>query len=245
LVSQTSGRWCLPAYRTADALIKADPTRTYTETYLHRAVALNGLKDLDGALTSVKEALKLDPQHKRLREEYVLGRILEAKGDAAGGPRAQGSISLTGTGSGRRRLGPGTFWRTWTNKPGTSGVDPDLEVLWPRRRRERLHWLPSQYRLFPSAAGDDGLDGALLPTLPVHKFPCMRSIFKVTKCDLKKRIASVFADKVSRDTEGTVRRPTVSKQRNKGRMSLPVPVVTWTMGLFACILLRSVTERRT
>jgi hypothetical protein len=51
---------------------------------LHRAVALNGLQDLDGALTSVKRALKLDPQHKRLREEYVLGRILEANGDAAG-----------------------------------------------------------------------------------------------------------------------------------------------------------------
>lgn len=124
-------------------------------------------------------------------------------------------------------------------------MDPDLEVLWPRRRRERLHWLPSQYRLFPSAAADDRLDGALLPKLPVHKFPCMRSIFKVTKCDLKKRIASVCTDKVSRDTEGTVRRPTVSKQRNKSRMSLPVPIVTWTMGLFACILLGSVTERRT
>jgi len=31
------------------------------------------LKDLDGALTSVKEALKLDPQHKRLREAYSAG----------------------------------------------------------------------------------------------------------------------------------------------------------------------------
>ena len=53
---------------------------------MHRAVALYKLKDLDGALTGVKEALKLDPQHKRLLEEYVRGRILEAKGDAVPGP---------------------------------------------------------------------------------------------------------------------------------------------------------------
>ena len=49
------------------------------ETYLHRAVALYKLKDLDGALTGVKEALKLDPQHKRLREEYVLGGFWRPK----------------------------------------------------------------------------------------------------------------------------------------------------------------------
>jgi hypothetical protein len=31
------------------------------------------------------------------------------------------------------------------------------------RRRERLHWLSSQYRLFPGAARNDRLDGPLLP----------------------------------------------------------------------------------
>jgi hypothetical protein len=51
---------------------------------LHRAFALYALKDLDGALASVEEVLKLDPQHKRPREEYVLGRVLKAKGDTAG-----------------------------------------------------------------------------------------------------------------------------------------------------------------
>jgi tetratricopeptide (TPR) repeat protein len=72
------------ASQTADALIKADPRHAFPEIYLHRAVALYGLKDLAGAESSVQEAIKLDPQHKRPREEYVLGRILEAKGDTKG-----------------------------------------------------------------------------------------------------------------------------------------------------------------
>jgi hypothetical protein len=53
---------------------------------LHRAVALYKLKDLDGALTGVKEALKLDPQHKRLREEYVLGGFWRPKAVPCRGP---------------------------------------------------------------------------------------------------------------------------------------------------------------
>jgi tetratricopeptide (TPR) repeat protein len=70
------------ATKTADALIKADSKRTYPEIYLHRAVARYELKDLGGAETNVQEALRLDPKRKRPRVEYVLGRILEAKGDA-------------------------------------------------------------------------------------------------------------------------------------------------------------------
>jgi len=72
------------ASETADALIKADTKHIYTEIYLHKAVALYELKDLAGAETSVREAIRLDPAHKRPRAEYVLGRILEAKGDLAG-----------------------------------------------------------------------------------------------------------------------------------------------------------------
>ena len=68
----------------ADALIKADPKRSYPEIYLHRAVARYGLKDLTGAEESAQEAIRLDPKHKKPRTEYVLGRILEAKGDANG-----------------------------------------------------------------------------------------------------------------------------------------------------------------
>jgi tetratricopeptide (TPR) repeat protein len=70
--------------QTADSLIKADVKHFYPEIYLHRAVALYGLKDLAGAEASAREAIQLDPAHKRPREEYVLGRILEAKGDLAG-----------------------------------------------------------------------------------------------------------------------------------------------------------------
>jgi Tfp pilus assembly protein PilF len=72
------------ASKNADSLIKVDTKRLYPEIYLHRAVALYGLKDLAGALQSVDEARRLDTGHKRPRAEYVEGRILEAKGDAAG-----------------------------------------------------------------------------------------------------------------------------------------------------------------
>ena len=72
------------ASQTADTLIKLDVKHVYPEIYLHKAVALYGLKDFSGAEASVREAMRLDPAHKRPREEYVLGRILEAKGDEAG-----------------------------------------------------------------------------------------------------------------------------------------------------------------
>jgi len=72
------------ASNAADALIKADSKRSYPEIYLHRAVARYGLKDLTGAEESAQEAVRLDPKHKKPRAEYVLGRILEARGDASG-----------------------------------------------------------------------------------------------------------------------------------------------------------------
>jgi tetratricopeptide (TPR) repeat protein len=68
------------AAQTSDALIKADSKKTIGEIYLHQAVARYGLKDLDGATASVQEAM----QRKIPRAEYALGRILEAKGNAAG-----------------------------------------------------------------------------------------------------------------------------------------------------------------
>jgi len=82
----TLARLCLKtkdwqcAATTSDALIKADSKKTIPEVYLHLAVARYGLKDLDGASASAQEAV----QRKIVRAEYVLGRILEAKGDAAG-----------------------------------------------------------------------------------------------------------------------------------------------------------------
>ncbi len=68
------------AAKAADDLIKVDKKKTFAEIYLHQAVARYELKDLDGAAMSAEEAIQL----KIPRAEYVLGRILEAKGDAAG-----------------------------------------------------------------------------------------------------------------------------------------------------------------
>lgn len=68
------------AAKTSDALIKVDSKKTVPEVHLHLSVARYGLKDLDGAAASAQEAI----QRKIPRAEYVLGRILEAKGDAAG-----------------------------------------------------------------------------------------------------------------------------------------------------------------
>jgi tetratricopeptide (TPR) repeat protein len=82
----TLARLCLKmkdwqcAAKTSDALIKVDSKKTYSEIYLHQAVARYAVKDLDGATASAQQAIQL----KLPRAEYVLGRILEAKGDAAG-----------------------------------------------------------------------------------------------------------------------------------------------------------------
>jgi tetratricopeptide (TPR) repeat protein len=72
------------AAKTAEAMIKLDTKHLYPEIYLHQAVARYELKDLNGAEQSAREALRLDPKHMQPRAEYVLGRILEAKGDIGG-----------------------------------------------------------------------------------------------------------------------------------------------------------------
>jgi tetratricopeptide (TPR) repeat protein len=68
------------AAKISDALIKADPKQTYPEAYLHQAVALLKLKDLNGAEAAANEAVRTA---KIPRAEFVLGRIAEAKGDLA------------------------------------------------------------------------------------------------------------------------------------------------------------------
>ena len=67
--------------KNADSLIKLDTKHIYPEIYVHRAVAQYQLKDLPAAEESAQEAIRLDPKHKWPRAEYVLGRVLEAKGD--------------------------------------------------------------------------------------------------------------------------------------------------------------------
>jgi tetratricopeptide (TPR) repeat protein len=66
----------------ADGLLKVDTKKTFPEIYLHQAVARYMTKDLAGAQSAAENAVKLDLAHKR--SEYILGRILEAKGDIAG-----------------------------------------------------------------------------------------------------------------------------------------------------------------
>jgi tetratricopeptide (TPR) repeat protein len=78
-----TGDWQCAA-TTAEALIKSDKKQQYPEIYIHQSVARYQQKDLAGAEMSIQEAIRLDPGHKRPREEYVLGRILEAKGDING-----------------------------------------------------------------------------------------------------------------------------------------------------------------
>jgi Tfp pilus assembly protein PilF len=111
----------------ADSLIKVDAKRTYPEIYLHKAVAQYGLKDLAGAEESAQEAIRLDPKHTKPREEYVLGRILEAKGDLkAAREHMSRYLELEATAPDAElvqghMLGLG--------KPGNAGVEPELEPL--------------------------------------------------------------------------------------------------------------------
>lgn len=72
------------ALQNSDSLIKLDTKHIYPEIYLHRAVAQYELKDLPAAQESAQEAIQVDTKHKWPRAEYVLGRILEAKGDING-----------------------------------------------------------------------------------------------------------------------------------------------------------------
>jgi Flp pilus assembly protein TadD len=129
----TLARLCLKtkdwacAAKSSDALIKIDNKHTYPEIYLHQAVARYELKDLSGAQESVEEAIRLDPQHKLPREEYVLGRILEAKGDVAGAKQHMAQYL---------KLEPAPqdvetvkAHLDGLGKTGSAGADPDLEVL--------------------------------------------------------------------------------------------------------------------
>jgi tetratricopeptide (TPR) repeat protein len=66
-----------------DAAVKLDPVH-FPDAWFNDAVAGYNLKDYDGAERSVREALKLDPQHKHPQAEYLLGIILAAKKDYSG-----------------------------------------------------------------------------------------------------------------------------------------------------------------
>jgi Tfp pilus assembly protein PilF len=113
--------------KTAEALIKADPKRSYPEIYLHQAVARYELKDLSGAQESVQEAIRLDSAVKRPRAEYVLGRILEAEGDIAGAKEHMAKYLQLEPAPPDVDLVRGHLDNI--GKPQAADVDPELEPL--------------------------------------------------------------------------------------------------------------------
>ncbi len=121
-----TGDWAC-ASKSVEALIKVEKKAQYPEIYLHLAVARYQQKDLAGAEMSIQEAIRLDPGHKRPREEYVLGRILEAKGDLDGARQHMtkylelepAPLDVQQVKAHLNSLG----------KPEAAAVDPQLEVL--------------------------------------------------------------------------------------------------------------------
>jgi tetratricopeptide (TPR) repeat protein len=115
------------AATTAEALIKSDKKQQYPEIYVHQAVARYQQKDLAGAETSIQEAIRLDPGRKRPREEYVLGRILEAKGDLNGArEHMMKYLELEPTPLDVDRV---KAHLSTLGKPEAAAADPQLELL--------------------------------------------------------------------------------------------------------------------
>jgi len=115
------------AANTAEALLKADKKTQYPEIYIHQAVARYAQKDLAGAEMSIQEAIRLDPGHKRPRAEYVLGRILEAKGDINGAREHMTKyLELEPAPLDVERV---KAHLSNLGKPEAAAVDPQLEVL--------------------------------------------------------------------------------------------------------------------
>jgi hypothetical protein len=106
---------------------KTDVKHLYPELYLHQAVAQYQLKDLAGAEASVQEAIRLDPLHHLPREEYVLGRILEAKGDGSAAKEHMTNYLKLEPAPPDVDLVKGHLDNL--GKPEAAAVDPALELL--------------------------------------------------------------------------------------------------------------------
>jgi Tfp pilus assembly protein PilF len=115
------------ALEKADGLIKLDTKHTYPEIYIHRAVAQYQLKDLAAAQESAQEAIRLDAKHKWPRAEYVLGRVLEAKGDInAAREHMQKYLELEPTAKDAEDVQTHLLG---LGKPEKAGTEPELEPL--------------------------------------------------------------------------------------------------------------------
>ena len=114
-VANKLGDWDTAA-KSEDSLLAIE-TRYYPEIYLHQAITRFEKKDFAGAEESIKTLQSMDPAHKQVRAEYVLGRIALAKGDvpaakehianyikldgaAADIPRIQALLDSLGSGAG-------------------------------------------------------------------------------------------------------------------------------------------------
>jgi Tfp pilus assembly protein PilF len=113
--------------KAVSALDKVDPKHSYPETYLHLAVAQYGLKDYAAAEASAQEAIRSDAAHKRPRAEYVLGRILEAKGDINGAKEHMAKYLELDPAPIDVDLVKGHLERI--GKPEAADLDPPLETL--------------------------------------------------------------------------------------------------------------------
>jgi hypothetical protein len=78
-VANKLGDWDTAA-KSEDSLLAIEK-RFYPEIYLQQAITRFEKKDLAGAEESIKTLQSMDPGHKQVRAEYVLGRIALAKGD--------------------------------------------------------------------------------------------------------------------------------------------------------------------
>jgi Tfp pilus assembly protein PilF len=115
------------AAQNADSLIKLDKKHVYLEMYLHLAVAQYGLNDLTSAEESAQEAIRLDTKHKFPRAEYVLGRILEAKGDINGArEHMQKNLELAPTAKDAEEV---QAHMLGLGKPDKAGAGPELDPL--------------------------------------------------------------------------------------------------------------------
>lgn len=112
---------------TSDRMLKIETKHPYPEIYLHQAVARFELKDLDAAQKSAEEMIRLDPQHKFPRVEYVLGRILEEKGDINGArEHMMKYLELEATSPDAEQV---QAHMLALGKPEAVQINPDLEVL--------------------------------------------------------------------------------------------------------------------
>jgi len=116
------------ALTASDGEIKADTKQLYPEIYIHKAVAQYQLKDLAGAESSARDAIRLDPKHKKPRAEYVLGRILEAKGDTDGAREHMSKyLDLEATAPDAEQVQARML--ALGKPPGAQQVEPELEPL--------------------------------------------------------------------------------------------------------------------